>query len=502
MPSRRAALIPFTALCSLLLATAGLLPPTAAHALGGGAALPTATDTALKATLGTVMADSRVQKATVGAIVVDAASGSTQYSRGADTAITPASNMKVVVGAAALDILGANRRFSTSVYAAAKPSGGTVRQLYLRGFGDPTLQRADLASLAQKVKASGVTAVSGSVIGDGTFFDNDRYNDHWDSRSYNSSYAPQISGLTLAPSSNLKVGTILINSRPGSANGRKAALSVTPALADGYLTLVNKTTTVAAGKSSWISVRRTSGGNTVTVTGSIARNRGLASTSVTVHDPARYAAHVFTRELRAAGVSVRGTAVTGATPTRRVKVAGDTSAPLSVIVRQLLKPSNNGIAEHLIKCLGRRPGTPGTWASGASRVLRWLNGTQTVPGSVRIVDGSGLAHRNKLTTRVIVRLLQYARTKVWFGAFYEALPVAGNANPAIGGTLSSRMIGTAAANNLRAKTGTLSGVTALSGYVTGRNGRLYVFALLGRYTGSSPRPVFDTLGVTLAAWNG
>lgn len=135
-------------------------------------------------------------------------------------------------------------------------------------------------------------------------------------------------------------------------------------------------------------------------------------------------------------------------------------------------------------------------------MLRWLKGTQTVPSTVKVVDGSGLAHRNKLTARVVVRLLQYARKQVWFGTFYDALPVAGNSNEAIGGTLTDRMVGTAAANNLRAKTGTLSGVTALSGYVTGRNGRLYVFSLLGRYSSSTPRPVFDKFGATLAALNG
>ena len=499
MPLPRAALIPLTALCSLSL----LLVPAPAFAIPGGTALPTAADAALAAKLGTVMSDSRVKKATVGAVVVDAASGSTQYSKSPNTAITPASNMKLLVAAAALDILGADRTFATSVYAAAKPtSSGTVQKLYLRGFGDPTLQRSDLVALAKQVRASGVKTVSGPVVGDGTFFDNDRYNDYWDTRDYNWSYAPQISGLTLSPSSALNVGTILVNYQPGSATGKKAKLSVTPALADSYVKLVNKTTTAKAGSSSWISVRRTSGKNTLTVTGSIALKRSKASTTVTINDPAKYAAHVFTRELRALGVAVKGSPVTGATPSTRVKLATDSSAALSVIVKQLLKPSNNGIAEHLIKWLGRRVGTPGTWKAGASRVLRWLKGTQTVPSTVKVVDGSGLAHRNKLTARVVVRLLQYARKQVWFGTFYDALPVAGNSNEAIGGTLTDRMVGTAAANNLRAKTGTLSGVTALSGYVTGRNGRLYVFSLLGRYSSSTPRPVFDKFGATLAALNG
>ena len=116
-------------------------------------------------------------------------------------------------------------------------------------------------------------------------------------------------------------------------------------------------------------------------------------------------------------------------------------------------------------------------------IRTWLTGTQTVPSTVRIVDGSGLAHRNKLTARVLVRMLQYVRGRPWFGIFFDSLPVAGNSDPAIGGTLQTRMVGTAAQNNLRAKTGTLNGVTALSGYVTGRDGRLYTFSMLGTYRG-------------------
>jgi D-alanyl-D-alanine carboxypeptidase/D-alanyl-D-alanine-endopeptidase (penicillin-binding protein 4) len=181
-------------------------------------------------------------------------------------------------------------------------------------------------------------------------------------------------------------------------------------------------------------------------------------------------------------------------------LATDTSAPLSTIVSLLLKPSNNGMAETLIKTIGRVDGRAGTWAAGAAAIKRWLGTTQAVPSSVVIKDGSGLARSDKLTARVIVRLLQYARSRPWFASFYAALPVAGNPDPAVGGTLTERMVGTAAQNNLRAKTGTLSGVTALSGYVTDRSGRLYTFSMLGRYSGSSPRIVFDTVGATLAGW--
>lgn len=461
-----------------------------------------ASDPALASKVAGVLKNSRVTKATVGVVVADSASGSELYTRSATTAISPASNMKLLTSAAALDILGPDHRFDTAVYAPAKPSGdGTVARLYLRGNGDPTLREADLKSLAAQVKAAGVRRVTGSVVGDGGYFDNDKYNNHWDPKDYNSAYAAQISGLTLSPSAALRVGTINITYKPGSKTGKKAVLGVVPALASGYVKLVNKTTTKKAGSGAAISLRRTNG-NTITVSGRVALKRAKATAVVTISTPARYAAHAFTRALRAIGVTVDGAATTGSTPKARVSLASDQSVTLASIVRSLMKPSNNGMTEHLIKTLGRADGKAGTWAAGSARVLRWLKTTQSVPSTVKIVDGSGLAHRNELTARVVVRTLQYARTRAWFTTFYDALPVAGNADPAIGGTLSSRMVGTPAQNNLRAKTGTLTGVTALSGYVSDATGRLYTFSMLGKYKKNSPRVVFDKVGATLAGWKG
>jgi D-alanyl-D-alanine carboxypeptidase/D-alanyl-D-alanine-endopeptidase (penicillin-binding protein 4) len=119
---------------------------------------------------------------------------------------------------------------------------------------------------------------------------------------------------------------------------------------------------------------------------------------------------------------------------------------------------------------------------------------------VSLTDGSGLTRRNRLTTRALTSTLQKVQAEPWFGAFYAALPVAGNPNRMTGGTLRSRMRGTRAANNAHAKTGTLTGVTALSGYVKGADGRRYVFAMVSNHREASPRPVENTFVVALAGW--
>jgi serine-type D-Ala-D-Ala carboxypeptidase/endopeptidase (penicillin-binding protein 4) len=119
---------------------------------------------------------------------------------------------------------------------------------------------------------------------------------------------------------------------------------------------------------------------------------------------------------------------------------------------------------------------------------------------VSLTVGSGLTRRNRITGRAMARLLHKARKEPWFTTSYASFPVAGNRERMVGGTLRNRMNGTRAANNARGKTGTLTGVTALSGYVKGANGRKYVFSMLSNYAGSSPRPVENTFVVTLAGW--
>jgi D-alanyl-D-alanine carboxypeptidase/D-alanyl-D-alanine-endopeptidase (penicillin-binding protein 4) len=119
---------------------------------------------------------------------------------------------------------------------------------------------------------------------------------------------------------------------------------------------------------------------------------------------------------------------------------------------------------------------------------------------VSLSDGSGLTRANSLTPRALGTLLVKVQQEKWFPAFKASLPVAGNSRRMVGGTLRHRMNGTRAADHAWAKTGTLTGVTTLSGYVQGRDGRLYAFSMLSQYSGSTPRPVEDKLVVALAGW--
>jgi D-alanyl-D-alanine carboxypeptidase/D-alanyl-D-alanine-endopeptidase (penicillin-binding protein 4) len=467
------------------------LPPAAA----------TVTDKALATKLAGVLKDSRVTKGRTSAVVLDAATGSELFQRSGSRATVPASNTKIVTAAAALHTLGPGHRFQTQVIRRAKITGSTLDgRLYLKGYGDPTARVSDYAALAKRVRAAGIRTVTGKLIVDATYFDGVRYNPTWRTGYADDYYAAEISALTLAPNADYDSGTVIINYRAGSA-GKKAKITTSPAAASSYLSLKNLTTTGKKGTATSFSASRAQGSKTITLRGRVAKGRS-GSRLITVHRPDLYAAAVFRAELKKAGVTVRGGTASLATPAAgRVVLATDYSMTLSQLLVPFMKLSNNMHAEALTKAMGaKRSGAPGSWSNGLAATRAYLTRIRVPMGGVSLSDGSGLSRANSLTPRALGTLLVKVQQEKWFPAFKASLPVAGNSRRMVGGTLRHRMNGTRAADHAWAKTGTLTGVTALSGYVQGRDGRLYAFSMLSQYSGSTPRPVEDKLVVALAGW--
>lgn len=476
-----------------------------ALAVGGmGLASPPATaappDAKLHKKLTSVMSDSRVQKANTGAVVLDPRTKKEYYSRNATKAITPASNTKIITAAAAMRTLGPDYRFKTEVMtrSAINPDGSTG-WLYLKGYGDPTTMQADYRALAEKVKAAGIKRVKGHLVVDGSYFDTQYYNPNW-SRSYISEYyAAQISGLTVAPDTDYDAGTVIVKYSPAS-KGKAAKYTLTPASAAKYVKIVNKTKTVAKGSADTFKYKRASGTNTITLTGNVPQGKSATKEWVTVHHPHYYAGAVFREELTKLGIRVDQSTISRATPADGRKVIGtDRSMKLSQLLRPFMKLSNNSHAEHLTKAMGAKKGARGNWADGIAHIKAYAKSSQGPLTGLKLVDGSGLARANKINPRLMVRVLNHARYESWFPDYLGSFPLAGNSDRMTGGTLKNRMRGTNAQNNARAKTGSLSGVTALSGYVRDKNNKLYVFSVLSEYSGTSPRPVEDRFVNSLAS---
>lgn len=484
-------------LLACITATAVAVGPLTAPEL----AVASPKDPALAKKLSSVLRDSRVQRARTGTIVLDARDGTELYTRYAARSTTPASNTKILTAVAALDTLGPNYRFKTTVISRAAVQGGVIKgRLYLKGYGDPTTRQSDFASLARQVRAKGVRRVTGSLAVDASHFDSQRYNPNWSTAYHTAYYAGQISALTVAPNADFDSGTILIAYRPG-ARGKRAKISVYPAAAAKYVRIVNRTTTPARGSYRSFSATRRYGSNTITVSGRVPVGSAGGGRLITVHRPELLAAKVFRAELAKVGVTVAGPTKAVTTPASgRRTLATDYSMRLSALLVPFMKYSNNMHAEHLTKAMGARGPGAGSWSRGLAYTRASMRKFGAPMGGVVLVDGSGLTRRNKVTARAMARVLFRVQRESWFGAFYNSLPIAGVANRVKGGTLRYRMNGTRADGNARAKTGTLTGVTALSGYVRGRDGRRYVFSMISEHSGASPRPVENTFVVALANW--
>lgn len=220
-------------------------------------------------------------------------------------------------------------------------------------------------------------------------------------------------------------------------------------------------------------------------------NRGLVGGDYQAK-PARTAAHALARALERLGVKSRGTGQ-GSAPEGARTIAVAPSFPVATIVRLTNQPSDNYLAEMLIKGLGARYGRDGTTTAGARVVRTELRGLGL---RWTVSDGSGLSRRNRVAPRQVVRLLDRMAQGNAGAAFRSSLPVAGQS-----GTLVSRMRGTAAAGRCRAKTGTLSNVSGLAGYCPSRDGHRLAFAfLMNRVSPAGARRLQDRMTVALARY--
>jgi D-alanyl-D-alanine carboxypeptidase/D-alanyl-D-alanine-endopeptidase (penicillin-binding protein 4) len=256
--------------------------------------------------------------------------------------------------------------------------------------------------------------------------------------------------------------------------------------------------TGAAGSERTVEVDRRPGSNELLLSGSVPADGGTSQAWVAVENPAQVAAAVFAAGLARHGVRVHGPVRAGRAPAEATVVAHHDSAPLSALVVPLLKLSNNGIAEHLVKEIGRVRAGAGSWSAGLGRIADFVHqgGLDVTPA--RQADGSGLSRHNLMTSQRLCRLMEFARSRPWFKSWYDALPVAGDPRRMVGGTLAGRLRGTPAEGRLHAKTGWMTGVDALAGYLDRPDGHTLAFAVLfNNFAGDSPRPVIDAFVLRL-----
>jgi D-alanyl-D-alanine carboxypeptidase/D-alanyl-D-alanine-endopeptidase (penicillin-binding protein 4) len=464
-------------------------------ALAGAAAAPG--DAALSAALDGVLAKPDFQFATPSFQVLDGATGEVVYTRGTALRVIPASNEKLLTSAAALEYLKPTYTFHTTASYTGTKSGKAVKgDLVLKGTGDPTLTHARIDAIAKQVAAKGITSFSGNLVADDTAFDRTQLGLDWSWEDETYAYGAPISALTAAANDNYDTGAVSVTARPGAAKGKPSVISFLPR--NTYVTVRNNATTGAAGSADTITAARRHGTNIVVVSGSVPLGGG--STDLTsVQDPTLLVAGAFRDALVRHKVKVTGATVIKATPAGAKKLYDLPSAPLSQILPKFLKLSNNGHAELLVKAMGRQAsGGTGTWANGLAQMRTTLAGLGVSTSHLVTGDGSGLTRRDLVTTQQVAKLLHAAQTRPWFATWYAALPIAG-APGLTGGTLANRFPTGRAKNNLHAKTGSMTGVNALSGYVDDTTGRRLIFSFVSNNQTGSVTARLDEAAEILAS---
>ncbi|RKS07087.1 D-alanyl-D-alanine carboxypeptidase/D-alanyl-D-alanine-endopeptidase (penicillin-binding protein 4) [Nocardiopsis sp. Huas11] len=457
----------------------------------------------LRADIDALLEDPSLEGAVSGVVIADPDTGERLYARDADTQLLPASNMKLFSTVAALEVLGTDHTFGTEAVVEEGPDRrGSVTDLYLVGNGDPMLSETDLDALAADVAESGVTTVTGDLYADDTWFDDQRQVADWDPTDEPYAYAAQISALTLAHGERYNTGVTEVEVTAG-AEGEPVEVDL--GLAEGYMDLDVQAVTGAADSTNTLAVTRPLDTNTISVTGSLPEGSGPVNVVRTVDEPAAFTAHVFERALERHGVEVEGDVDLGAVPEGEGPVVlGDHESPtLEETLVPLLKFSNNMHTEMLVKGIGQEVAGKGTWEAGLAGTEEALTALGVDMDDVRMHDGSGLSRGDRATASSVVDLYTQVRDEPWFDAWHDALPVAGDTDPFVGGTLSGRMGDTAAEGVVSAKTGTLSGVSALSGYVHGADGDELVFSVINNgHAGPAPWGVQDAVATRLAEFAG
>jgi D-alanyl-D-alanine carboxypeptidase/D-alanyl-D-alanine-endopeptidase (penicillin-binding protein 4) len=448
-------------------------------------------DIALAREIDRAIDESDLAQARWGVFVMSMNDGRVLYSRSGDRLFTPASNMKIYTTAVALDLLGADYRWRTSVYADKQPdaNGRIDGELTLYGRGAPDLlsSRKDgapsLADLADQLYQRGVRSVSGNIVGDDSYFRGELYGLGWQWNDLQWYFGAEPSALSI------DANTVKLTITAGNKTGDAAA--VTLGRETGYVHLTNNTTTTERSTIATLGIARGLSDNEVHVWGEFpASGRGFTS-YLSVYNPALWAARLFKEALVVQGIKVDGEVRSRDfrvaesekfDPQKAFEIAYQDSESLGEIVRQTNKQSINLYAELILRTLGKERGAMGPDPdprknrergddeAGTAVVKSWLqrNGIATIGMAIR--DGSGLSRLDLVTPEATARLLGAIGKTNSAQIFHDSLPIAGR-----DGTLRARLVRDA--GRVFAKTGTLTYDNSLSGYAITQSGEVLAFSI-------------------------
>ena len=472
----------------------------------------------LRARLAAHIAQPRFAPAAWGVKIVSLDNGKTIFEHNPRKYVNPASNAKLYTTALALEHFGADFRIKSSLYSSTRPdASGTLKgDLIVYGRGDPTMTARlngggylkGLDPLIAQLVNAGVRRIEGDVVGDESYFAGPPFGAGWEWDDLQAYYGAEVSALTIEDNA------LDLFVKPAERVGIPCRITTGPPTS--FVTLINRTQTAAKGTEPRIVVYRPIGENIIYVSGRLPIDSSGYANAVAVHSPAGLFVSLFKDALAARGIVVTGRTrvvdwkyreVTPLDFAKLIELGSVESMPLGDIVRETLKPSQNLYAQLLLLQVGNRGRQGGTVISslssldphqpspgsaiakidstapstdgrtdeeaGVELMQEFLSRIGVRKGDVLLEEGSGLSRRDVITPEATVALLTHMSRSRWAEVYRNALPIAG-----VDGTLQNRMKGTAAAGNVRAKTGTLRYVYTLAGYVTTAAGERLAFSIM------------------------
>ncbi|MDO5296007.1 MAG: D-alanyl-D-alanine carboxypeptidase/D-alanyl-D-alanine-endopeptidase [bacterium] len=380
------------------------------------------------------------------------------YSHNGDTPLVPASNLKIVTTATALDLLGPDYRYTTELWGPPVSDKGVIQgNLYLRGNGDPTntppyweTPVTMYEQLASQLQKAGVRAIIGDIVADDSLFDREYYPQGWSDNYHLENYAPPVAGLSL--------------------NGNLVDVRVSGSGAVTYPSNNHFKIAYSSQGASNTAIERKHNSRTIVVRGPLSD----VSREITVDNPPLFAASAFGNVLASKGIIIKGKVRLirplgePAAVTNRHQYASISSPNLKELITEINQQSDNFLAEHLFKTIGASASGKGSAATGESCVKRFLQTRHISTGGLHMLDGCGLSKANTITPCQLADTLIAMAHHKYADIYYQSL--ASNEH----GTLRYRIPGT----DVHGKTGTLDHFTSLSGYVTTAGGQVVVFSML------------------------
>lgn len=422
-----------------------------------------------------VMAARRVAR-DFGVHIVDAQTGVTLYALDADRPRVVASNNKLFTTAAALDALGPGYLFETRVLGHGEVVDGTLRgDLAIVGGGDPNISGrqyggdvyAVFRRWAAEIKQHGITRIDGRLFLVSGFFDGQMIHPDWPRNQLERWYEAPVGDLSFNDN------TLVVRVLPGARVGAPARVELVPPVR--MFRVINSATTVGSPRQQQVFVGRSADGSEVEVSGRIAQRSEAEEALLTVPDPTVFFGAAVRDALHEEGIDVQGsTERVGQVPPGGWEVLTEHVSDLQSSIEITNKLSQNFYAESLFKLLGRARCGEGSWRAGSQAMAEFLDRVGIPAGTYSLVDGSGMSRNDRFAPSQVTRLLHYMFQHPYVKEFMRSLAYSGEE----GLKWQHRLSGAGYAGNVLAKTGTLDGVSSLSGYAKARSGKVYAFSIL------------------------